>query len=574
MSLTIREKIAGLPAIIYRRKSQEDKSRQILSLSTQADICDELKDDWNADIIENYSETKSALTAGKRELFQEMMKRIEKGEAEVLICWKIDRLARNMREGGWIIDLLQSKKLKAIITKEKVYLPEDNTIITAIEMATATEYSRELSKKVNDGNAKKARKGIPNTHAIIGYLNNTHKLQGERDWRDDPERWHHLQRGLRKILDDDIPPYQVFLWLRDKVKMTTPKRRTLGGKPISQSIIYRFLKRSEIAGFFYYKGEKIKIADCTTPMITEDEYWRIQLKLGSQGHKRTTQSISAYSGYIYSPEGSICTPDSVYQVTCDCKLKFSIKRKTICAACGKDVSEMKKPKFFFRKYYYNTERKRNRVKTKGVNEQMVDDVVIKLAHQLKMSDELTFWSQKFLNEAKDEEIQAGEDITRSRKQRLQKLEDRKLRAKDAYLDGVFTQEEYMNEVTELERMHLEEKAQPQKSNWHITANNLTAIGNEIIETWKKCDIKEKREVLAKLQSNLCWDEEKLSIITPKWVNALVSMLPRVQSEINSIEPLKTLEKQYSLEDIQETFPTLCTMWEAVRTTILNEEDEP
>ena len=352
------EKKINNRAVIYRRKSQEDKSRQILSLSTQADICQSLVEQYQAIVKEEYCEMKSALKAGLRPEFIKMMTRIERGEIDVIICWKIDRLARNMKEGGWIIDLLQNRTLKGIITKEKVYLPEDNTIITAIEMATATEYSRELSKKVLDGNSKKASKGLPNSHAIIGFLNNKLKLQGERDWRDDPQRWHLMRQALKKIIDEDMTPFNVFKWLRNEVKMTTPKRHKLGGKLITHATFYRFIRRPEIAGLLLHDGQLIKINGCITPMITEQQYWLLQARLGKRGHARPKKHVSTYTGYITSPEGDLCTPDSVNRVTCDCTTAFSINTRSVCPDCGKDLSDMKTPKFYFRRYYYNIKRKK------------------------------------------------------------------------------------------------------------------------------------------------------------------------------------------------------------------------
>ena len=558
MNHNTQERIAGLRAVKYRRKSQEDKKKQILSLGTQADVCTELEEYWSVDIIQDYSETKSALTAGKRDKFTEMMERIEKDEIDVIVCWKIDRLARNMKEGGWIIDLLQSKKLKAIITKEKIYLPEDNTIITAIEMATATEYSRELSKKVNDGNAKKARNGLPNTHAVIGYLNNTHKEQGERDWRDDPERWKYIRQGCRKILDENMSPYQVFLWLRDEIKMTTPKRRTLGGRPIVKSVFYRFLKRPEIAGFFYHKDEKIIITgDEMTPILTEDEFWLIQERMGRTGQKRTTQTISPYSGYIYGDNGSVCTPDSVKRVTCDCGKAFSIKKRTTCPHCDTDVVDMKNPKFYSKQYYYNTERKRNKLGAKGVTESSADEKLLQLAEQISFDEKIIEWSKKYLHELRDKEVEDMRQVSVSQNNYFKKLEERKQRAKDAFLDGVFTQEEYQEEKRSIEKEEKQKKTQPQKADWYALADSLMTFSGEIRLVWEHGQVKEKRAILEKLQSNFMWDEKSLNVSNTKQVNVLIEYLPKVMDEINSIEQAKSLDKQGSLQDFRDTCPTLC-----------------
>ena len=50
------------------------------------------------EIIEEFVEKKSAKIPG-RAIFNDMMARIQRGEAQGIICWKIDRLARNPVDG-------------------------------------------------------------------------------------------------------------------------------------------------------------------------------------------------------------------------------------------------------------------------------------------------------------------------------------------------------------------------------------------------------------------------------------------------------------------------------------------
>lgn len=571
MYITIDERLNGLRGSIYKRKSQEDKKRQVLSLETQEDICNDLVSFWNIKVKDTFSESKSAKTPGKRPKFDALMQSIEKGEIDVIICWKIDRLVRNMKEGGWVIDLLQREKLKAIITKDKVFLPEDNTIITAIEMAGATEFSAELTRKVHEGNAKKARKGIPNNYAILGYLNNKHKEQGKRDWRDDPKRWTHLKIALDKILNQGWTPYKTFLWLKNEVKLTTPKHKTQGGNLISSSAFYRFLKRTEIAGFRYYKGEKMKLNGCITPMITEDEYWRLQKRLGLKGIKRTPKTVSTYSGYIKSPEGYYCTPEAVNRVTCDCKHKFSIKKNTVCGKCGLDVSQMKTPIFYHRKYYYNCERKRRKLKAKGVVEKELDDLILRLAESISMDAEIIEWSQYYINEMEDKEIKERQAMIDANTDYVQQLEKRKLRLKNAFLDGVFSIEEYQAERSRIEELeHQTSQDYSQNIRWKDLLLSLINLGAETRCIWKNGDIEQKRMVLARFQSNLIWDEEKLSIYKPKWLETLIFGLNEVNAEIRVIEPKKNLINQYDLQGLKDSLPALCRMWDTLRTEVIQE----
>ncbi|MBV8543916.1 MAG: recombinase family protein, partial [Acidobacteria bacterium] len=97
---------------IYCRKSSEEEDRQVQSIDSQRG---ELKTTFGAqtdiEIVEIFQEAQSAMTPG-RPVFGEMLARIERGEADGLIAWAPDRLARNSIDGGRVIYLLDTGSLR------------------------------------------------------------------------------------------------------------------------------------------------------------------------------------------------------------------------------------------------------------------------------------------------------------------------------------------------------------------------------------------------------------------------------------------------------------------------------
>src|SRR5688572_15487715 len=87
---------------IYCRKSSEAEDRQVLSIPSQNAEMDALAKRHNIQDLVELSEARSAKEPG-RPVFDEMMRRIAAGEAEGILCWKLDRLARNPIDGGTII---------------------------------------------------------------------------------------------------------------------------------------------------------------------------------------------------------------------------------------------------------------------------------------------------------------------------------------------------------------------------------------------------------------------------------------------------------------------------------------
>ena len=79
---------------IYCRKSSEAEDRQVLSIESQTRELEQIAAKLNLPVAEILTESKSAKEPG-RPIFNQMMQRLYRGEAAGIICWKLDRLARN-----------------------------------------------------------------------------------------------------------------------------------------------------------------------------------------------------------------------------------------------------------------------------------------------------------------------------------------------------------------------------------------------------------------------------------------------------------------------------------------------
>jgi site-specific DNA recombinase len=89
-----------------------------------------------------------------------MLDRIQKGEAEGILCWKLDRLARNPVDAGKINWMLQNSVIKHIHASDREYLPGDNTLMATLEFGMANQYIIDLRKNTLRGMIAKAHKGV------------------------------------------------------------------------------------------------------------------------------------------------------------------------------------------------------------------------------------------------------------------------------------------------------------------------------------------------------------------------------------------------------------------------------
>ena len=91
-----------MKVFLYARKSTDDEERQILSIDAQKNELREYAKTQGLVIVREFVESMTAKEPG-RPIFNDMLLRVEKGEADALLAWHPDRLARNSVDGGKII---------------------------------------------------------------------------------------------------------------------------------------------------------------------------------------------------------------------------------------------------------------------------------------------------------------------------------------------------------------------------------------------------------------------------------------------------------------------------------------
>ena len=178
-------------SFIYARKSSEDKSRQIQSINDQLrelrKIINE-RDDIPPVVGEPFTEEKTAKISGVRVKFYEMLRRIESGEANTILVWKADRLARNGGDGGKIIEMVDNGIVKKIITPTNIF-DKQNSFMLWVEFMSSTKVSKDISDGAKRGLKTKVEKGDYPNQAPLGYRNTPNLLKGTRKIEVDNKRW-------------------------------------------------------------------------------------------------------------------------------------------------------------------------------------------------------------------------------------------------------------------------------------------------------------------------------------------------------------------------------------------------
>jgi len=158
---------------LYARKSTDVEDKQVLSIEAQITELREFAKLENLEIIDVLIEKQSAKVPG-RPLFNNMLDRIENGEANGIIAWHPDRLARNSIDGGKVIYLLDCNKILALKFPQFWFesTPQGKFMLN-IAFGQSKYYVDSLSENTKRGLRQKVRRGEYPSRAPVGYINDS-----------------------------------------------------------------------------------------------------------------------------------------------------------------------------------------------------------------------------------------------------------------------------------------------------------------------------------------------------------------------------------------------------------------
>lgn len=277
----------------YCRKSTDDDEHQILSLESQErENLRRFESQPDIEIIEKIEESQSAKHPG-RPLFNAMLDRIERGEADGVIAWDPDRIARNSIDGGRVIYLLDIGTLKDL--KFSTYTFENSPqgkYMLQMMFANAKYHVDALSVHIKRGNRTKAENGWWPHAAPVGYRNGHDE---EPPIVADAERFALVKRLFEEMLTGTVTVPRLREMAR-RWGLTTRRRKRRGGKPLSISGLYRVLTNPFYAGVLEWEGRVMPGKH--EPMITVEQSNAVRRMLGRKDAPRPKRHAWAYTGLL------------------------------------------------------------------------------------------------------------------------------------------------------------------------------------------------------------------------------------------------------------------------------------
>ena len=399
--------------ICYCRKSTDEKDRQVLSLDAQITELKEFASREKLQIIDFVVESKTAKEPG-REKFADVLKRVEKGEANGILSWHPDRLARNSIDGGKIIYLLDIGKLSDLKFPTFWF---DNTpqgkFMLNIAFGQSKYYVDNLSENVKRGIREKLRRGIWPKQAPLGYYNDLKIKTIEVD----PEKSKIVKKAFEKFAEGDVSFSEI---ARIMFKGGIVRK---GDGVLKVDQVKNMLSNQFYTGFFLYSGEIYKGSHKT--FISKDLFKSVQKQMGRLSKPRLKGHNFPFTGFIRCAEcGSAITAEThlkVYKRT-NRKVVYNYYRCTKSfGSCGQ----------------------------KYIREEEIEKQIRSIVSKSSVNEEgFSVWERMFEEDIRNEELSASQRL-KEIEAKISSLEGQEETLLNGYLQHIIEPEVYKKKKNEI-----------------------------------------------------------------------------------------------------------------------------
>lgn len=493
---------------LYCRKSTDAEDRQVLSIESQRQSVERaFAERADVEVVATLEESRSAKAPG-RPIFDGMIAAIERGEADGIVSWAPDRLARNSIDGGEIVYLLDRGVLKDL--KFATYTFENNPqgkFMLQIMFSQSKYYSDALSENVKRGNRTKLEKGWRPNQAPIGYLN----CPVTRTIIPDPERFPLVRRLFELFLAGEYSPRQLTLLARDQWGLLTPRKRRRGGTPLTLATVYKILGSRFYCGTIIWNGETF--AGRHQPMITGEQFVRVQQMLGREGQSRPSRHEFAFTGLMR------------------------------CGSCGLMITAEHKTNAYGSRYVYYHCTKRGlgpKCSEPSIEERALERQFASLLAALVVPPAIEAWARRALQDELSAAEAKRDEIDRTRQAALGDVERQLRELTGLRLRALIDDEEYIEQRRQLteRQSSLQGSAAAEAENRFELFSEVVSFSKYAAESFARADPREKRLMLEMVGSNF--------------------FLTRKKVRFEAIKPFLVSPKSHQIQ-------RLCTVVEDVRT---------
>lgn len=298
--------VSKLNYVLYARKSTEDKGSQEHSIEDQIKDCRALAKREGLKIVKIIREEKSAKTPRNRPAFMDMIQAIESGVYDGIIAWHPDRLSRNSLESGIIMDMYDKEIIKDMkFPFCRFENDSSGKLMLNILFALAKQYSEHISEGVLRANDNRLPEGKSSGTPKWGYNRN---LQG---YYEPDSNFDLVRKGWEMKLEGAGNKEILKYWVQNGMeKMTKINRKNQTPRAIKPNINTptRIFEDSFYYGVLVQAEQEVdlrKVMDDFKPMVTEEEYNKVQAIIADNPHGKTGKTSKKNRATFYPLRGIV-----------------------------------------------------------------------------------------------------------------------------------------------------------------------------------------------------------------------------------------------------------------------------
>jgi site-specific DNA recombinase len=418
-------------AVLYLRVSTKEQAMkggesEGYSIPAQREACRKKADSLGAVIAAEFVDPGNTGRTANRPGLQALLSHIKENPTKYVIVHKLDRLARDMGVHTTLWKQLEvADSLLVSCTEPLDGSTSYGKYIRTLMAANATFFSDNLGDEVRKGLQQKVLMGGTPGYCRLGYLNTTTMINGQpvKGIELDPERAPHLhwmfrtfERGAWSITD--IVAELERRGMRNRPTATRP------GKPLTRSQVHRILTNPYYIGKLPFKG--VIYEGRHPPLIDERTFHHVQQVLS--GRRIAGDRSWRHEHYLKG---------SLFCARCQSRLGFGISR-------GKTGQHY--PYFFC----LGRHTKRTSCDLPYLPVDAMEEQVLKHWRELKVTPDLIAHTRASVKQEMSEQHASDKKLIITQTRRIQRLEDRRQKLIDAYLDGAITLPDLKSRQTALD----------------------------------------------------------------------------------------------------------------------------
>lgn len=406
-----------MKTILFCRVSSREQEETGYSLEAQEKLLSGYTEKKGLLAKKIFSISESASGRKQREIFNNMIAYTRKNDIKIIVCEKVDRLARNMKDAVVMDDWLKEDETREVhFVKENVVITKNSKshekFMWNMKVSVAQFYADNLSEEVKKGQKEKIAQGWLPAKPPLGYKNVT------------------VDKHVIQVIDTDKAPlvkkiFELYATGDYSLKRLTEhmfkkKLRTRGGNKLVTGRLHALLRNPYYCGYIEWNGKRYEGKH--DKLISKEYFDKVQLVLQGKNTPKGKTHFFLFKGLIR------------------------------CIECGGVISwETHKDIIYGHCNHY-----RPCKQSKWVKQHEIDKQVINLLHNLQIRNQrVVEWIRKALKENHKEQIEYQQASLKQLQIRYDQLVSRLDKIYDDKLDGEITAEMYHRKC----KQYTEEKEQ-------------------------------------------------------------------------------------------------------------------